>query len=320
MNTATIYKFYEAGISVPFLDEQQSKILKYKCLFCHDNQILTKNTNEPVYIKACKGTTSNLIAHIKQISHASAYNEYLKLNENSPQVAKKRRYDSMIGEQHHLSYTPKNEYRTFKSEPETFPDDDNNNSSINSSPEEFKIKKHFTIIMDRVRKEVDLTPSKIFDEEIQKLQQEPFNVSKEAIEEYTYKYSYYKPCFDSIRSKSRELSNFPDSLLGDQETSDSNQNASSDFSFPNETEGRLSIENINSEPTESANSTTSNANSQVSRMSNNKRIKQSSIQMLENEIRACSNELTSSSSVKNKIELCDMIKAASEAILALKRI
>ena len=67
------------------------------------------------------------------------------------------------------------------------------------SPDEYKIRNHFTVIKGRVEKEVHVFPSVIFVEEIRNLQKAPFNVYLKAIAEHVKPYKCYKSTFEAIR-------------------------------------------------------------------------------------------------------------------------
>jgi hypothetical protein len=110
-------------------------------------------------------------------------------------------------------------------------------------------------------------------------------------------------------------------------------NANSRPSLPIEPMSDFTLLNGNNEEIESCNSSrneyteeacTSNSTQQYENTNNPlSSIKQSSIQVLENKIQVCLQELQSTTSHDNarrSIDLCDMIKAASEAISALHKI
>jgi hypothetical protein len=70
------------------------------------------------------------------------------------------------------------------------------------SPDEFKIRRHFTVIKERVEKEIHVWPSTIFDEEIRNLQF-VHKVSIKAIVEHVKPFSSYKNTFENIRVKNK---------------------------------------------------------------------------------------------------------------------
>ena len=66
------------------------------------------------------------------------------------------------------------------------------------STDEFKIRRHFWLIKQRITNELELWPSTIFDQEIKKFQIEQ-KVSKLDIANYVKPYSHYKSGFESRR-------------------------------------------------------------------------------------------------------------------------
>ena len=70
------------------------------------------------------------------------------------------------------------------------------------SIDEFKIRRHFRHIKQRISNELELWPSTIFDQEIKKLEIEQ-QVSKLAIANYFKPYSHSKSGFKSRRAKNK---------------------------------------------------------------------------------------------------------------------
>ena len=70
------------------------------------------------------------------------------------------------------------------------------------SLEEFRIRRHFSVIKKRIETEVHTFPSEIFEDEIIKLQVD-HGVSAEAIGEYVRPYAFYKSGFEKMRSKNK---------------------------------------------------------------------------------------------------------------------
>ena len=70
-------------------------------------------------------------------------------------------------------------------------------------PDDFKIRKHFNeVIKERVRKEIHIWPSYIFDEEVKKMQLEQ-KIPTASIAEYLKPYSHYKSGFDAMRATNK---------------------------------------------------------------------------------------------------------------------
>ena len=84
------------------------------------------------------------------------------------------------------------------------------------SEEEYKIRRHFFIIKQRISTEIHVWPSTIFDEEIKKLQTEQ-KILKLAIATYVKPYAYYKSGFEARRAKTKPKmpSNFEDFTFED---------------------------------------------------------------------------------------------------------
>ena len=70
------------------------------------------------------------------------------------------------------------------------------------SPDEYKIKKHFNVIRERIKSETHTFPSVIFNEEVlnlQIIQKVPIS----AIGEYIKPYSFYKSGFENMRNRTK---------------------------------------------------------------------------------------------------------------------